>query len=91
MASDLPGPGMEPTSPALAGGFLTTGPPGSPLYTFLNHHHNIWLPTATIQSHSNTMEYTLSVRRESHISECYSHLYLCIYYGDFLVDGDRAF
>ena len=27
---DLPGPGLEPMSPALAGGFLTTAPPGSP-------------------------------------------------------------
>ena len=25
---DLPGPGLEPMSPALAGGFLTTEPPG---------------------------------------------------------------
>ena len=25
---DLPGPGIEPASPALAGGFLTTAPPG---------------------------------------------------------------
>ena len=25
---DLPGPGLEPGSPALAGGFLTTTPPG---------------------------------------------------------------
>ena len=25
---DLPGPGIEPVSPALAGGFLTTAPPG---------------------------------------------------------------
>ena len=25
---DLPGPGLEPMSPALAGGFLTTAPPG---------------------------------------------------------------
>ena len=25
---DLPGPGIEPMSPALAGGFLTTAPPG---------------------------------------------------------------
>ena len=24
---DLPGPGIKPTFPALAGGFLTTGPP----------------------------------------------------------------
>ena len=28
---DFPDPGMEPTSPALAGGFFTTEPPGKPL------------------------------------------------------------
>ena len=28
---DLPGPGLEPVSPALAGKFLTTAPPGKPL------------------------------------------------------------
>ena len=28
---DLPGPGLEPVSPALAGGFLTTVPPGKPM------------------------------------------------------------
>ena len=35
---DLPGPGLEPMSPALAGGFLTTAPPGKSLDTdsFLN-------------------------------------------------------
>ena len=27
---DLPGPGLKPVSPALAGGFLTTEPPGKP-------------------------------------------------------------
>ena len=27
---DLPGPGLEPVSPALTGGFLTTAPPGKP-------------------------------------------------------------
>ena len=27
---DLPNPEIEPTSPALAGGFFTTGPPGKP-------------------------------------------------------------
>ena len=27
---DLPGPGLEPVSPTLAGGFLTTVPPGKP-------------------------------------------------------------
>ena len=28
---DPPGPGIEPVSPALAGGFFTTEPPGKPL------------------------------------------------------------
>ena len=28
---DLPHPGIEPTPPALAGGFFTTEPPGEPL------------------------------------------------------------
>ena len=29
---DFPSPGLEPVSPALAGRFLTTAPPGKPLY-----------------------------------------------------------
>ena len=29
---DLPGPGIEPVSPALAGGFSTTVPPGKPYW-----------------------------------------------------------
>ena len=33
---DLPGSGIEPTSPALAGGFLTTKPPRKLFYPFLN-------------------------------------------------------
>ena len=32
-------PGIEPVSPALAGGFLTTGPPGkSQLFSFVDSH-----------------------------------------------------
>ena len=31
---DLPGPGLEPVYPALAGGFLTTAPPGKPCWLF---------------------------------------------------------
>ena len=33
---DLPRPGLEPMSPALAGGFLTTAPPGKPLKYILS-------------------------------------------------------
>ena len=32
---DLPGPGIEPMSPALAGRFLTTGPPGKCTFPIL--------------------------------------------------------
>ena len=31
---DLPGPGLEPVSPALAGGLSTTAPPGKPAHPF---------------------------------------------------------
>ena len=33
---DLPRPGLEPVSPALAGRYSTTSPPGKPYYHFLN-------------------------------------------------------
>ena len=48
---DLPGPGLEPVSPALAGGFLTTAPPGKPSFILdinncspppLPPHHSCW-------------------------------------------------
>ena len=34
---DFPRPGLEPVSPALAGGFLTTAPPGKPWMLFLKY------------------------------------------------------
>ena len=35
---DPPRPGIEPVSPALAGGFLTTAPPGKPIFlSFLKY------------------------------------------------------
>ena len=42
----VPWPGIEPTSLALQGGFLTTGPPGkSPLFFFnKNSLNSIWMP-----------------------------------------------
>ena len=36
---DLPRPGLEPVSPALAGRFSTTAPPGKPCKTFFIHHN----------------------------------------------------
>ena len=40
---DLPGPGLEPMSPALAGGFLTTVPPGKPQEFQLNSVSSEWV------------------------------------------------
>ena len=37
---DLPRPGFEPVSPALAGRFSTTAPPGKPCWKILNHSFN---------------------------------------------------
>ena len=34
---DLPGPGLEPLSPALAGRFFTTAPPGKSLFGIFEH------------------------------------------------------
>ena len=43
---DLPRPGLKPVSPALAGGFLTTAPPGKPLdvfsYLFSRQRPSAW-------------------------------------------------
>ena len=33
---DLPGSGLKPVSPSLAGGFLTTVPPGKPTQAILD-------------------------------------------------------
>ena len=40
---DLPGPGIEPVSPALAGGFRTTGPPGK------SHPTNLLLGSCLVE------------------------------------------
>ena len=36
---DLPGPGLEPVSSAMAGGFLTTALPGKPSYSYLGYFY----------------------------------------------------
>ena len=41
---DLPRPGLEPVSPALAGGFSTTAPPGKPHNIFLSKKKQISTP-----------------------------------------------
>ena len=43
---DLPGPGIEPVSPALAGGFLTTAPPGKSRFFLLIQSDNYYFLTS---------------------------------------------
>ena len=53
---DLPGPGLEHVSPALAGGFLTTAPPGkSKLVSSL-------LSTEIISSQDDKTDYSVLIR-----------------------------
>ena len=45
-ARDLPGSGVQPMSPALAGGFFTTEPPGKPKKCFwIMYHMPITVPS----------------------------------------------
>jgi len=41
---DLPGPGIKPMSPALAGRFFTTEPPGKPQESFEGKRTNLKSP-----------------------------------------------
>ena len=54
---NLPRPGTEPVSPALAGGVLTTGPPGPSWDNFLNAHFHIsWgIPVTTYSERCKRM------------------------------------
>ena len=62
---NLPGPGLEPVSLALAGGFLTTSPPGKPQFFFRSQALPDWkeewlttccfLPGVWLYGHSHTL------------------------------------
>ena len=47
---DLPGPGIEPMTSALAGGFLTTAPPGKPPTSLKASEDLIYVLTSTMTS-----------------------------------------
>ena len=59
---DLPGPGIEPVSPSLAGGFLTTAPPGKslPLY-FKSELGSSSLQPGSIETHPFILPVTCMV------------------------------
>ena len=57
---DLPGPAIEPVSPALAGRFLTTGPPGNPK---LGPFNTSFLVIKGIHIHFINLKSTKSVKK----------------------------
>ena len=46
---DLPRPGLKPVSPALAGRFSTTAPPGKPCWEFFDYEFNFTTSDQSIQ------------------------------------------
>ena len=73
---DLPGPGLEPVSPALAGGFLTTAPPGKPtLVSFLNEKSRLVKSIVIVYLHWHCvgMEGTLGSHHKSATFKLYTH------------------
>ena len=52
---DLPGPGLEPVSPALAGGFLTTAPPGKSQQPYLKITYQEVVLGSTVLSDSSVI------------------------------------
>ena len=54
---DLPRPGLEPVSPALAGGFSTTAPPGKPLLGFYENINLICF-SCILYTHKHIYTYT---------------------------------
>ena len=78
---DLPGPGLEPMSPALAGGFLTTVPPGKSLspVTFKTHVH--------LKSHKHIYR-LFFLNHEENVFEC-DPLPTNSCNGDFVVHNTR--
>ena len=71
----LPGPGLEPVSPALAGGFLTTAPPGKPLSQI---SETTWLPWSLFQGYQET-QWTTSLFFTS-VLRYFLHIWLFLKY-----------
>ena len=75
----LPGPGIEPTSPALAGRFFTTEPPGKPLQKggfFTQSFSNSQLFLKNNQSDSYAKEVHFEVANSIPLPYHFSELYL---------------
>ena len=63
---DLPGPGLKPVSPALAGGFLTTAPPGK--YFQLCFGHELFQAVWPQAHHLTSLSLVLLIVRSTHVA-----------------------
>ena len=79
---DLPRPGLEPVSPALAGRFSTTVQPGKPLFHFLNQETFIEPTMCQALGNSDEKELVpvLINSYSTNNPELYNHYLLNIYY-----------
>ena len=69
---DLPGPGLKPVSPALAGGFLTTAPPGKPQDIRLIYRNLLHFITLTMKYQKE------KIKTIFHLNSCQKIKYLGI-------------
>ena len=67
---DLPGPGLEPVSPALAGGFLTPAPPGKSLTFYILSVFDL-LETSTASLENCSYMSCLVCRKKDGLVESY--------------------
>ena len=79
---NLPGPGLEPVSPALAGGFLTTAPPGKPISPDL---YLIFFPLHCVLATLNLLQFPqhnmLSLSTPPTVSPSHGQLLLALHDG----------
>ena len=62
---DIPDPGIEPVSPALAGRFFTTEPPGKPVAWLTQHLFSENLPDSQAREKPKNMSFFIVVKKKS--------------------------
>ena len=80
---DLPGPGLEPVSPELAGRFLTTAPPGKPASNFLINTL-LWRISTTYKGRENSVMNPLPTFNNYELQQLLIYDLLCFMFTPFL-------
>ena len=68
---NLPRPGLEPVSPALAGGLSTTAPPGKPLKSSFLTHQTTLLSLSKLQLEMLSHNYEITQQSEIDVRNCH--------------------